>query len=372
MRSSVPSFQLASRCSFSSSPKFGFYATRCARLRAFGGVRYVLACVACCMMLFMPGPSAQAETTELQAIECSSSSLLPRDSVSCTVTLTSAAPTEGVVVDLTSNSGMVSVPVTVIVESGESTASFTANSSEVAGVENATVTAAAGNVQRAVTLAQVSTDTPLELVSKSSGKCLTENGRGAGVDQTTCSGGLNQKWLFKVNSDGSYRLESPANSLYLEGLGVAGKPGEKVILWQPYSTNSQKWKLQPAGSGYYSLMLESTSMCLGVASTANAAAAAQYTCSGASSEAWHVVGQQVGHRVSLAWRGSTSPGISGYYVYRGTTATGYLTRLSGKLAETNYVDANVQAGKTYYYATTAANSANHESGYSNKVKATIP
>ena len=325
--------------------------------------------------LVVPALSAQAQRAALKGIDCSSAKILPRDTVSCTVTLTSEAPAEGVVVGLTSNSGMVTVPVSVTVEGGKSMATFTATSSEVADVENTTVTAASGNVQTAVNLAQISTTTALEIVSKSSGKCLTENGNGAGVDQTSCSGSDSQKWLFAANSDGSYYLKSAANSLRLEGLGVAGKPGEKVIVWQPYSTSSQKWKVQSAGSGYYSLTLEATSMCLGVTSTANSAAAAQYTCSGGSGQAWQVVGQTgqpAGHKVSLAWKASTSSGVNGYYVYRGTTSGGSLTKLSGKLSGVAYVDANVQAGKTYYYATTAANSANQESAYSNEVTATVP
>lgn len=377
MRLFLPFYQLADTSSSSFSPTQRFAqnvsATRdasCSSTRTFVSSVPGLLCLAA---LLAPGASAQGQTAALKSIDCSSAKILPRDSVSCTVTLTSAAPAEGVVVGLTSNTGMITVPASVTVESGKSTATFTASSLEVAGVENATVTAASGDVQTAVTLAQISTTTPLELVSKSSGKCLTENGSGAGVDQTTCSGSDSQKWLFAANSDGSYYLKSSANSLRLEGLGVAGKPGEKVIVWQPYSTNSQRWKVQSAGSGYYSLMLEATSMCLGLTSTANAAAAAQYTCSGGSGQAWQVVGQQAaGHKVTLAWKASTSSGVNGYYVYRGTTSGGSLTKLSGKLSGTSYVDANVQAGKTYYYATTAANSANQESGYSNEVAATIP
>ncbi len=377
MRAFVPSSQLAKKSSFSYSPACGFlrYVVPRERFRGIAKLRCALLGLASFVALLTPTMSAYAATAELKAVDCSSSKLLPGDSVSCTVMLTSAAPEEGVVVGLTSNSAMVSVPASVTVESGKSTATFTANSSQVADAENATITAAASNVQTAVTLAQVSTNTPLEVVSKGSGKCLTENGSGAGVDQTSCSGSANQKWLFKANADGSYEVESYATSLSLEGLGVAGKPGEKVIVWQPSSTNSQKWKLQSAGTGYYSLTLEATSMCLGAASTANGAAAAQYTCSGASTEAWQVVGQSTapaGHKVSLAWRASTSSGVDGYYVYRATTSGGSLTRLSGKLSETNYVDASVQAGQTYYYATTAVNSANGESGYSNEVKATIP
>ncbi len=377
MRSLVPFYQLTEELTLFFTSVFGLCGRPMRGMRPCrpDGLRRVIPGLAFFVVFLAPGPTARAETAALKSIDCSSSKLLPRDSVDCTVTLASDAPAEGVVVALTSNSGMVTVPPSVIVEGGKSMATFTASSSEVADVENATITAAAGDVQAAATLAQIATNTPLELVSKSSGKCLTEKGRGSGVDQTTCAGESSQKWLFKANGDGSYDLESYASNLALEGLGVARRPGEKIIAWTPSSTNSQKWRVQSAGTGYYSFTLEATKMCLGVASNANAAAAAQYTCSGARGQAWQVVGQAgrpAGHKVSLSWRASTSSGVDGYYVYRGTTSGGSLTRLSGKLSETSYVDASVQAGKTYYYATTAINSANRQSGYSNKVKATIP
>jgi len=38
----------------------------------------------------------------------------------------------------------------------------------------------------------------------------------------------------------------------------------------------------------------------------------------------------------------------------------------------NYSDSTVQAGQTYYYATTAVDSSGSESGYSNKVQVVVP
>ena len=80
-----------------------------------------------------------------------------------------------------------------------------------------------------------------------------------------------------------------------------------------------------------------------------------------------------GQSVDLSWNPSTSPSIVGYNVYRGTSPSGPYTKLNSSLdPSTEYTDATVQAGQTYYYATTAVNSQGEESGYSNQCKATIP
>jgi hypothetical protein len=79
------------------------------------------------------------------------------------------------------------------------------------------------------------------------------------------------------------------------------------------------------------------------------------------------------HTVSLSWAASTSPSISGYKVYRGIVSGGPYTLVSASLvAGTSYVDNSVSAGQTYYYVTTAVDSSNAESGYSNEAVATVP
>jgi fibronectin type 3 domain-containing protein len=78
------------------------------------------------------------------------------------------------------------------------------------------------------------------------------------------------------------------------------------------------------------------------------------------------------HTVSLAWAASTSS-VSGYNVYRSQISGGPYTRINSNLVSgTSFTDSNVQAGNTYFYVTTAVNSSNVESGYSNQATATIP
>jgi hypothetical protein len=61
------------------------------------------------------------------------------------------------------------------------------------------------------------------------------------------------------------------------------------------------------------------------------------------------------HDVILSWTASTTSGVVGYNVYRGTTQGGpYPTELnSSPVNGTTYSDETVQAGQTYYYVVTA-------------------
>jgi hypothetical protein len=81
-----------------------------------------------------------------------------------------------------------------------------------------------------------------------------------------------------------------------------------------------------------------------------------------------------GHGVTLSWVASSSPGVSGYNVYRGTASTGPFAKVNTSLVGgTSYADNSVQAGQTYYYVITAINSSGLESGFSTPaVTATIP
>jgi hypothetical protein len=81
----------------------------------------------------------------------------------------------------------------------------------------------------------------------------------------------------------------------------------------------------------------------------------------------------VQHSASLNWAASTSTNIVGYNLYRGTASGGPYTRINTSLvAGTGYTDSTVSSGQTYYYVSTAVDSSNNESAYSNSAVATVP
>ena len=79
------------------------------------------------------------------------------------------------------------------------------------------------------------------------------------------------------------------------------------------------------------------------------------------------------HTANLSWDASTSQNIVGYNVYRGPSASGPYTKINSALdPNTSYSDTTVQGGQTYYYVSTAVDSAGVESAYSNQTEAVIP
>ena len=78
------------------------------------------------------------------------------------------------------------------------------------------------------------------------------------------------------------------------------------------------------------------------------------------------------YSVNLSWNASSSPNVAGYNIYRAVyqSSCGVFSRVNSSLnTNTLYADETVADGTSYCYATTAVNSSNEESGYSNTVSA---
>jgi fibronectin type 3 domain-containing protein len=73
----------------------------------------------------------------------------------------------------------------------------------------------------------------------------------------------------------------------------------------------------------------------------------------------------------LSWNASTSTNLSGYNIYRAVyvSSCGGFSKINGTTLDTAtiYTDSAVTNGTNYCYATTAVDSTNAESGYSNVV-----
>ncbi len=78
------------------------------------------------------------------------------------------------------------------------------------------------------------------------------------------------------------------------------------------------------------------------------------------------------HSVSLTWTASTSSGVAGYKVYRGTASGGPYTLVGSVGLTTSYTDNTVMSGTTYYYVVTAVDSNNNVSPNSNQAQAVVP
>src|SRR6202011_96362 len=77
------------------------------------------------------------------------------------------------------------------------------------------------------------------------------------------------------------------------------------------------------------------------------------------------------HSVSLNWSASASA-VACYKVYRGTVSGGPYNVLTTNVKATTYTDSTVQSGGTYYYVTSAVDTAGAESIFSNEFQSVIP
>jgi titin len=80
------------------------------------------------------------------------------------------------------------------------------------------------------------------------------------------------------------------------------------------------------------------------------------------------------HDVILSWTASSTSGVVGYNVYRGTTSGGESSTPlnAAPINGTGYVDTSVTAGMTYYYVVTSVGSNGVQSAPSNEAKAVVP
>jgi hypothetical protein len=83
--------------------------------------------------------------------------------------------------------------------------------------------------------------------------------------------------------------------------------------------------------------------------------------------------QAVAHSVDLTWTASTSSGVAGYNIYRGTTTGGpYSIVDSAPVAADDFTDSTVQSAQTYFYVVRAIDGSGTESANSAEVQAIIP
>lgn len=75
--------------------------------------------------------------------------------------------------------------------------------------------------------------------------------------------------------------------------------------------------------------------------------------------------------VDLAWDPNTEPELAGYKIYWGSSSGNY-TSSKDVGQTTTCTISGVEEGKTYYFAATAYDDQNNESGYSNQVTFTVP
>jgi hypothetical protein len=130
------------------------------------------------------GKGSNSGTPSLSGLSCSSSSMIGAGSDNCSVTLTGAAPSTGLAVNLASSSTAVAVPVSVIVPSGAKSASFAATVAAVSASQTVTLTASQGSTSKTAAI-KLSGSSSAIAPSISSLTCGSSTFTGSG--STTCT-----------------------------------------------------------------------------------------------------------------------------------------------------------------------------------------
>jgi hypothetical protein len=163
--------------------------------------------------------------------------------------------------------------------------------------------------------------------------------------------------LFSVTNSGTASVTISNASVSGAGLNASGLSAGAVLA--PNQSVTLAVTFDPAGAG---------SVTGGVTITSDAAnSSVSIGLSGTGVQA------PVSHNVELNWAASTSAGVTGYDVYRGTVSSGpYALLTATPLASTSFTDTTTQAGETYYYVVTSVSSTNVQSSYSSVVSVVVP
>jgi nitrogen fixation protein FixH len=169
------------------------------------------------MATFSEAPAAASGV--LSGLTCSNGSFSSAGSDACTVSLSSAAGAGGLAVSLSSNNSAVTVPATVTVAPGATSASFTAGVSAVSSTQTAVLTATAGGTAKTFTITLSGQTAPAPTVTgvspssgaTSGGTAVTITGTNFASGATVTFGGAAASNVVVVNST-TITATTPAGS----------------------------------------------------------------------------------------------------------------------------------------------------------------
>ena len=279
----------------------------------------------------------------LSGLNCTIGSMTGAGTNACTVTLNTAAPNSGFVVNLASNNPAVTLPATVTVAAGSTIASFTATVSPVSSAQTVTLTASAGGIAETFALQ------------------LNVGAAGLGADATSIAFGMvpvntTATQSVELTSSGLLPITIVAATVQGAGFSIAGATFPLTLaVGQPATIEVT---FDPTAPG-------ATTGQLSVLSTAVTNGVAVINLSG--------TGELV--EVNLSWDApSNSPDpVAGYNVYRAPDGTGSYVQLnSSVVTQTSYLDTTVVSGQAYDYVVESVDSSGNNSSPSNMISVTLP
>ena len=288
----------------------------------------------------------------LSAISCANPSLTGAGSDACTVTLTTAAGSSGLSVNLGSGNAAVAVPATVTVPANATSAGFTATVSAVTTTQAATLTASAGGISKTFAMQLKASQANVPSLNISTASLAFGN-----VTVNTSS-------TLPVVLTSTGTAPVTINSATLSGTGFTMSGATFPVTLNPTLALTLDVSFDPQTAGAVSSQLTVDSNASTNSKAMVGISGTGVSASGGSS-----------HQVTLSWDApsSSSDPVVGYDIYRATSGGSTYELLNSSTdAQTTYIDANVEANVSYVYYVTSVDSSGVQSSSSNVVTASIP
>ena len=151
-----------------------------------------------------------AASAQLTSLSCTPAALTSNLSATCTVKLNAPTTSAAVVSLLSNNSGLLSVPANVTVQTGQSSATFPANSGSVSSSQNVTLTATLNGQSQTATISLAASVNCQEFQTSPGGLCMVQDifpwvtfgggweGRLSAANLTKGNGGGNIQFSFTL------------------------------------------------------------------------------------------------------------------------------------------------------------------------------
>jgi hypothetical protein len=301
----------------------------------------------------LSGTGAAAGTTgtaSLSTLVCASGSLTGAGTDTCTVTLSAAAPSNGLTVSLASSNSAITVPASVAVTSGSVNASFTATVSSVSAPETVTLTASADGVAKTFAI-QLGAAVPT----------LTVNSSSVTFGDITLNTSATQSIVLTSTGTAPVTISGAT----LSGIGFTDSGATFPLTLNPNQTATINIVFDPTAAGAVTGQLA-------LVSNSSSGTTTLISLSGTGVVS---TGTSVTYEVNLSWNApSSSPDpVAGYVVLRSPSGASSYVRLNASaVTQTTYSDTTVQNGQTYDYIVESVDASGVASGPSNTTTAVIP
>lgn len=284
---------------------------------------------------------------QVASLTCASATLTGAGSDVCTVTLSQAVSSD-TTVSLASSIAAVTLPVSVAIPSGTTSASFAVAASAVSSAQAATLTASIGTSSQAFSL---------HLNPASTGTAaLTLGSPSVAFGNVNLNTPATQ--TVQLTSSGTAPLTISGATVHGTGFTMSGmttpvtlKPGQTAVL---------SLQFDPTAAG-------AATGTVTITSNAASGGTAMITLSGTGTAA-------TSYAIQLSWAAPNSSNdvVSGYNVYRAANGGSYAKLNSSVNQPTTYTDSTVQSGTAYTYEVMSVDASGVESAASNVYSAAIP